>query len=290
METTIKLDSKGKETRRLLAIKLLEKGLKSIDVASLLDVTLGAVSQWQKAFKEKGIETLYRFEGAKRPRKITPEQEKQIQAMLLEGAEKFGYEGNLWTASRVQELIEKHFSITYCIRQVHKLLKKWGWTPQKPATRARQRDEERIHGWWEKRWPEIKKALEEGRTIVFADESGFYLFPFIAKTYAPKSQTPILRSRLSREHISAASGITMEGKIYAQVQNRSFKGGDAAEFLRHLMRHIKGKLLVIWDGCSIHRAKRLKSFFLMIMVRGFIWNGCPLIVLIPIRTKEYGNI
>lgn len=51
----------------------------------------------------------------------------------------------------------------------------------------------------------------------------------------------------------------MEGKIYVQVQDRSFKGGDAAEFLRHLMRHIKGKILVIWDGCSIHRSKEIKK-------------------------------
>lgn len=157
METTIKLDSKGKETRRLLAIKLLEKGLKAIEVASLLDVTRGAVSQWYKTFKEKGIEGLYRFQGAKRPCKLTAEQEEQIQVMLLEGAEKYGFDGDVWTASRVQELIEKSFSVSYCIRQVHKLLKKWGWTPQKPTTRARQRDEKAIQDWWEKRWPEIKK-------------------------------------------------------------------------------------------------------------------------------------
>lgn len=158
MGTTIKLDSKGKETRRLLAIKLLEKGLKAIEVARLLDVTRGAVSQWHKAFREKGIEGLYRFQGAKRPCKITPEQEKQIQKMLLDGAEKFGYDGDVWTAARVQELINNNLSVTYCIRQVHKLLKRWGWTPQKPATYARQRDEEATHAWWEKRWPEIKKS------------------------------------------------------------------------------------------------------------------------------------
>lgn len=51
----------------------------------------------------------------------------------------------------------------------------------------------------------------------------------------------------------------MDGKIYVQVQDRSFKGEDAAEFLRHLMRHIKGKILVVWDGCPIHKSKEIKK-------------------------------
>ena len=41
-----------------------------------------------------------------------------------------------------------------------------------------------------------KKADDEGRTIIFADESGFYLLPFVCRTYAPKGETPLLRSKL----------------------------------------------------------------------------------------------
>ena len=44
-----------------------------------------------------------------------------------------------------------------------------------------------------------KEALKEGRTIVFADQSGFYLLPAVVRTYAPVGQTPILHEHLSRE-------------------------------------------------------------------------------------------
>jgi hypothetical protein len=46
--------------------------------------------------------------------------------------------------------------------------------------------------------------MKEGRTIVFADQLGFYLLPAVVRTYAPISQTPLLHERLSRDHLSVA--------------------------------------------------------------------------------------
>jgi transposase len=105
-----------------------------------------------------------------------------------------------------------------------------------------------------------KRALKEGRTIVFCDQSGFYLLPMVVRTYAPLGKTPILHEHLSRDHLSAMSGITLEGKLYMIEQERAFKGEDAVRFLKHLMRQIPGKLLVIWDGSPIHRGRVVKDF------------------------------
>ena len=105
-----------------------------------------------------------------------------------------------------------------------------------------------------------KGALKEGRTIVFADQSGFYLLPAVLRTYAPVGQTPILHEHLSRDHLSAMSAITLEGKLYMKEQERAFKGDDVVRFLKHLMRQIEGKLLVIWDGSPIHRGGAVKDF------------------------------
>ena len=105
-----------------------------------------------------------------------------------------------------------------------------------------------------------KGALKEGRTIVFCDQSGFYLLPMVVRTYAPVGQTPILTEHLSRDHLSAMSGITLEGKFYMLEQERAFKGDDVVRFLKHLMGQIPGKLLVIWDGSPIHRGGAVKDF------------------------------
>ena len=59
-----------------------------------------------------------------------------------------------------------------------------------------------------------KGALKDGRTIAFADQSGFYLLPSVVRTYAPVGKTPVLHVHLSRDHLSAMSAITLDGKLY----------------------------------------------------------------------------
>jgi DDE superfamily endonuclease len=80
---------------------------------------------------------------------------------------------------------------------------------------------------------------------VFADQSGFYLLPMVVRTYAPIGQTPVLHEHKSRDHLSAMSGITLDGRLLMVEQERSFKGPDVVRFLRHVLRQIAGKVLVI---------------------------------------------
>lgn len=105
-----------------------------------------------------------------------------------------------------------------------------------------------------------KKARDEGRTIVFVDEAGFYLLPAVVKTYAPQGQTPILTVPLSWDHLSMICAITPEGKLYIMTQDHAFKGPDIVRFLRHLLRHMTGKLLIIWDGLPAHHGRVVREF------------------------------
>lgn len=70
-----------------------------------------------------------------------------------------------------------------------------------------------------------KKAAQERRTIVFVDESGFYLLPMMVRTYSPRGQTPIVRVKLTRDHLSAIGGITQEGRIFMQTQEHAYTHG-----------------------------------------------------------------
>jgi hypothetical protein len=79
-------------------------------------------------------------------------------------------------------------------------------------------------------------------------------------TYSPVGKTPVLHERLSRDHLSAMSAITLEGKLYMIEQEKAFKGEDVVRFLKHLMGQIPGKLLIIWDGSPIHRGGAVKEF------------------------------
>jgi transposase len=105
-----------------------------------------------------------------------------------------------------------------------------------------------------------KKAADEGRTIVWVDQSGFYLLPMPVRTLAPCGQTPVLRVPLTHDHLAAISGITPEGSLFMQTQERAFRSDDVVRFLRLLLRKVHGQLLVIWDGSPIHRGQLVKDF------------------------------
>ena len=94
---------------------------------------------------------------------------------------------------------------------------------------------------------------------MFVDEAGFYLLPAAVRTYAPCGETPVLRYPYW-EHVSVISAITPEGKLYTMTQEEAFRGPAIRRFLKHVLRHIPGKLLVVWDRLPAHRSRVIKDF------------------------------
>jgi transposase len=54
--------------------------------------------------------------------------------------------------------------------------------------------------------------------------------------------------------------VTPTGRVLVQVREHALRGPDVVRFLQHLLRHIPGKLLVVWDGSPIHRARVVTAF------------------------------
>jgi hypothetical protein len=89
--------------------------------------------------------------------------------------------------------------------------------------------------------------------LVFVDESGFSLRPSMNKTWCPAGHPAVLKAPLCREHLSMIGGLTWEGHLYTQVHRTAINAKAAIDFLRHLLLHLPGPLLLLWDGARIHR-------------------------------------
>ncbi len=76
---------------------------------------------------------------------------------MIQGAQAAGYPTDLWTCPRVAEQIERRFGVRYHVDHVGRLLHELGWSPQKPARRALERDEDAIRRWVRHEWPRVKK-------------------------------------------------------------------------------------------------------------------------------------
>jgi transposase len=148
-----------REGRRRRAWELKQKGWSQQAIAEALGVTAGAVSQWMRCVREGGVEAL---KGRPRPGavpKLTAEQRAKLPELLAEGAEAFGFRGDVWTAKRVTTVIRREFGVRYHPNHVGKLLRAAGWSVQKPIARASQRNEAVIEAWRTERWPALKKGL-----------------------------------------------------------------------------------------------------------------------------------
>ena len=157
-QSGLRRDLAAMERRRLEAAQLFSGGLRQGEVARRLAVSTASVNRWHQAWKAQGESGLRRKAIPGPAPRLSTKQLQQLEGALLAGPAKAGYVTELWTGPRIKKLIWDRFRVHYHRGHVWLLLRKLGWTCQKPATRAVERDEEAIQTWVKRRWPRIKKG------------------------------------------------------------------------------------------------------------------------------------
>jgi transposase len=148
-----------REWRRYRAWDLARRGWKQRDIATALGVTEGAVSQWLKKAREGGREALRRRIAPGPPHRLSAEQRAQLPALLANGAEAYGFRGDVWAAPRITAVIQREFGVRYHPSHVNRLVRALGLSVQQPEVRAAQRDPAQVDAWLEERWPALEKKL-----------------------------------------------------------------------------------------------------------------------------------
>jgi transposase len=146
------------EQRRLKAARLFAAGVSQAEVARRLGVTSASTNRWHRVWKQRGEAGLGRRGPPGPPPRLSAEQLLQLEQLLLAGPTAAGYATDLWTLPRIAKLIRQRFGVDYHPGHVWHLLRKLGWSCQKPAKRAKERDEQAIQGWLRERWPRIKRG------------------------------------------------------------------------------------------------------------------------------------
>jgi len=145
------------QRQRFRAIDLLQAGHRPIAVAQMLGVSQGTISRWHTAYQRDGPKGLKAKPHPGPKPKLTSRQQDKLPGLLLKGPCWHGYPNQLWTLKRVAEVIYKHFGARYDPSGVWHVLRRMGWSCQKPERRARERDESAIERWRREDWPRIKK-------------------------------------------------------------------------------------------------------------------------------------
>ena len=203
------------------AWELRQHGWRPCDIAEAVGVSRASVSRWLATAADEGPDALRTRRHVGPASKLLPEQRPLIADFLWHGAEAYGFRGDVWTCGRIAQVIKEELGVGYHPGHVSRLLKQLGWTPQVPITRAIQRDEAEIQRWRDEVWPDLKRrARNQRRSLVFVDESGFYLLPGLVRTYGLKGHTPVLKEWRTRDHLSVMGALTTTGQIYTLVRQK----------------------------------------------------------------------
>jgi transposase len=136
-------DFEALEERRKKAARLFARGRSQADVARELEVSRQSASRWYAEWSTKGTGALSKAGRAGRLAKLSPAQLRRVAAELEKGPLAHGYPTDLWTLARVGEVIERTTGVSYHPGHVWKVLREQlGWSRQRPARRAVERDDE----------------------------------------------------------------------------------------------------------------------------------------------------
>jgi len=154
-----KTQSKVLERRRLKAGRLLLKGVAQIDVARRFGVAKSTVSGWHAKLERGGLDALRATGLRGRPAALDEADRKGLGKLLLKGPRAAGFTTDVWTLRRVRALVKREIRVVLSESQIWRVLRGMGFSPQKPAKRALQRDENKAREWQTQRWPALKKRF-----------------------------------------------------------------------------------------------------------------------------------
>jgi transposase len=145
--------------RRMRAADMFRRGKSQADVARALGVSTATTCEWYRAWRQGGRAALAGAGRAGRLPRLSDDEIAELEQILLEGPRANGFATGLWTLARVAEVIETRFGVRYSQTQTWEIMRRrLGWTRQRPARRAIERDDEAIASWVQNDWPRIKKV------------------------------------------------------------------------------------------------------------------------------------
>jgi transposase len=144
------------EKRRERAYELAQAGWQQKAIAEALGVSKGAVSQWLSRAEKNGKAALKGHPAAGGQSKLSAEQLARLPELLKRGAEAYGYRGSVWTRARIRQVIEDEFGVRYHVDHMSFLMKKIGWTKQKPRRVSTQQNQTAVERWQEN-WEQVEK-------------------------------------------------------------------------------------------------------------------------------------
>jgi transposase len=242
---------------------VLEQGMKVTVASRTFGVGRTALHAWLAAYRDGGERALkVKTRGRKPEPRLKGHQAATIVRLITDRCpDQLKLPFFLWTREAVGQLIEQRTGLILSVWTVGRLLKRWGFTPQKPVRRAYERDPAAVRTWLEETYPTIRDEAKRDRAeIHWGDEMGVRSDHQSGTTYGRKGRTPVVPGTGQRFRCNMISTVTNRGRLAFMVFHERFTAEVFLRFLRRLVRNSARMVYLIVDGHPVHRSKKVKQW------------------------------
>ena len=140
MWTFYKKERDGRMKERYHAIAMMLEGKNAREAADALHLSRNTTWEWATAYNDVGIDGLKRKSPPGKQSCLSSEEREILKVDILKNPHEFGYDFLVWDGKGVSHHIEKRFGKHIGVRWAQRLLKKMGFTRQRPELKAAKAD------------------------------------------------------------------------------------------------------------------------------------------------------
>jgi transposase len=246
----------------MAAVNRVEAGESPEFVAAGLGINRRTIYRWIEAFHYGGEAALKAKPIPGAPPKLDAKQMARLARIVrTKNPLQLNFEFALWTLAMIRELIRRDFAVRLSEVSVGRLMRRLGFSPQRPLYRAWQQDPALVERWRAEDYPKIAaRAKREGALIFFADESGIRSDHHAGTTWAPVGQTPVVKATGARYGLNLLSAVNALGHFRFMTVEGRVNAGVFREFLKRLITGMERKIFLIVDGHPAHKARLVSRF------------------------------
>jgi transposase len=259
----------GRDTQEALRVRAIylvsELGRSQGEAAEAVGVTRQTVNRWVKRHAASGQSAL--LDGRRvSPRKgqglLTAVEAARVQGWLTDKCpEQLKLPYTLWTSGVVRELIRRRLGKELGLSTVQLCLSRWGFTPQKPLSRATQRCDAAIARWLDKEYPRLASRAKREKALIFwGDETGVSNQDQIGRSYAPRGQPPIIHRTAGKLSTSMISAVNNRGLMRFMCYKGGLNANLFIEFLRRMIDGAAAKIFLIVANLRVHHAAKVRKW------------------------------
>lgn len=270
MSSMLKTDARKRSTEvqqhnREQAIRLYLEGMDRVEIAKIIDVHYGTLAEWIRRYNQGGMEALKIGKRGRRSgegRKLTVAQETKLQEIVVgKSPEQMQLPFALWSSTAIRLLIRDQWHIDLPQRTISAYMKRWGYTPQKATKQAYEQSDKATQQWLDETYPSIKKrAALCGGEIFWGDETGISNQCQHERGYAPRGQTPVVKTQAKRFRTNLISAVNNQGKLRFMIYQETMTSKVLIRFMKRLIKDAKRKVFLILDNLRVHHAKLVKAW------------------------------